>query len=81
MRKKKQPFYDDGRTIVDMNVEGMPWYNPNAKSKSDKKSNDNPTKKEKRAMIWGAYKAYLPSLIVSVGCLTLVAVLLYFWLQ
>lgn len=29
MRKnKKQKFIDDGRTIADMNLEGMPWYNP-----------------------------------------------------
>lgn len=25
-RKQKQYEDDDGRTIVDMNVEGMPWY-------------------------------------------------------
>ena len=24
--KKKPSFIDDGRTIADMNVEGMPWY-------------------------------------------------------
>lgn len=26
--KKKEKFVDDGRTIANMNVEGMPWYNP-----------------------------------------------------
>ena len=25
---EKRPFEDDGRTIADMNVEGMPWYAP-----------------------------------------------------
>ncbi|MBR2975197.1 MAG: hypothetical protein IKC47_05595 [Clostridia bacterium] len=81
MKKKKEPFYDDGRTIADMNVEGMPWYNPNRTEKKDKNSKDNPTRREKRAMIWGAYKAHLPVLLVSICSFSLVAVLLYLWLQ
>ena len=81
MKKNKQPFYDDGRTIVDMNVEGMPWYDPHRSEKKDKKNKDNPTRKEKRAMIWGAYKAHLPMLITSVCCLTIVAILMYLWLR
>ncbi|MCR4960901.1 MAG: hypothetical protein K6A74_05560 [Lachnospiraceae bacterium] len=28
MAKKKKDFYDDGRTVADMNIDGMPWYNP-----------------------------------------------------
>ena len=50
-RKTKTPDYDDGRTIAEMNVEGMPWYNPTR----DKKVNeeDKPTKKELRAMMRG----------------------------
>ena len=30
MTKKKPelPDWDDGRTVADMNVEGMPWYSP-----------------------------------------------------
>jgi hypothetical protein len=80
MKKKKEPFYDDGRTIVDMNVEGMPWYSPHRGNK-DKKDKDTPTRKEKRAMIWGAYKAHLPMLLVSVCCFTIVAILMYLWLQ
>ena len=27
-KKKKVKYIDDGRTIANMNVEGMPWYNP-----------------------------------------------------
>lgn len=30
-RKPKEKFEDDGRTIVDMNVEGMRWYDQDAK--------------------------------------------------
>lgn len=30
MKKKKEKviYVDDGRTIANMNIEGMPWYNP-----------------------------------------------------
>ena len=30
MTKKKPelPEWDDGRTVADMNVDGMPWYSP-----------------------------------------------------
>ena len=27
-KKPELPEGDDGRTIADMNVEGMPWYSP-----------------------------------------------------
>lgn len=30
MKKKKPEYIDDGRTIANMNVEGMPWYSPKA---------------------------------------------------
>ena len=81
MKNKKQPYYDDGRTIVDMNVEGMPWYDPHRSEKKDKKDKDKPTRKEMRAIILGAYRAYLPMLVISAGCLTVVAILMYLWLQ
>lgn len=32
-REKKQYEDDDGRTIADMNVEGMPWYDADRKRK------------------------------------------------
>ncbi len=28
VKKKKRPDWDDGRTIANMNVDGMPWYDP-----------------------------------------------------
>ena len=49
--------------------------------KKDKKDKDKPTRKEKRAIILGAYRAYLPMLVISAGCLTVVAILMYLWLQ
>ena len=47
-RKKPLPPDDDGRTIAEMNVEGMPWYNPTA---GKVKEEDKPTRKEKRALV------------------------------
>lgn len=34
-KKNKEKFVDDGRTIVDMNVEGTPWYNPSKPKEID----------------------------------------------
>ena len=33
-KKKKEAFEDDGRTIANMNVDGMPWYTEAKPSKS-----------------------------------------------
>lgn len=78
---KRQKHYDDddGRTIVDMNVEGMPWYQP---GKTDKKvtEEDKPKRKERNAMVRGAFLAYLPIFLAFLLGISLVAVLLYFWL-
>ena len=37
-RKKKQYDEDDGRVIAPMNVDGMPWYVPDNRIKSDTKA-------------------------------------------
>ena len=58
-REKKEPEYeDDGRTIADMNVEGMPWYVPQ-RPESPPGEKIRLTAKEQRAMTWGALKAGL----------------------
>lgn len=60
-KEKKEKFVDDGRTIANMNVEGMPWYNPSkdiVKSKSAQEFGDL-TAKEKRAMMRGILGAAL----------------------
>lgn len=48
-KNKKTYADDDGRTIVDMNVEGMPWYTPRSKRKVAKE--DKPTRRETFAMM------------------------------
>lgn len=54
-------FEDDGRTIANMNVEGMPWYNPSRDTDADKSVQDfgDLTPKEKRAMMRGILAAAL----------------------
>ena len=42
-RNKKLPEWDDGRTVANMNVEGMPWYHPD--SGKEVKEEDKPTRK------------------------------------
>lgn len=66
MTKKKPdlPEGDDGRTIANMNVEGMPWYVPGGpvsrKERKKKAAEDPPlTREESRYYTWGALKAAL----------------------
>ena len=66
MKKNKPKFVDDGRTIANMNIDGMPWYNPakgetseNAKSSDVVKVKDDLTLKEKVAMTKGVLLAGL----------------------
>ncbi|MBQ9485851.1 MAG: hypothetical protein IJU83_03335 [Clostridia bacterium] len=72
---KKKYDDDDGRTIVNMNCEGFPWY---VKNKSDKPvdEKDKLTSKEMRAIIKGAYRAYLPAFLFIIGGFTLAFLLI-----
>ena len=78
--KKKPSFVDDGRTIADMNVEGMPWYS----GEKNKRENDftDLTFKEKRAMMRGILGAAL--LIAALFLLVFFLFILfcsYVWLK
>ncbi len=82
MSKKKKEYEDDsGYTIIDMNVEGMPGYiKPEHKKNKESIAKLNLTKKEKRAIFWGSFKAVLPTvafILVGFGIATL---LMYLWL-
>lgn len=73
---KKERIYadDDGRTIADMNVEGMPWYRP--KAMQDKlNALATLSKRETRFVIFGALRAGL--MIAGVMSLTIVLVVLF----
>ncbi len=79
MDEKKQDDLDMETTIADMNVEGFSWYDPNMKG--GKRTKINVTKKEERAMIWGAYRAMLP----MIGCILVggifVMLMAFLWLK
>lgn len=73
MKKKKQ-YIDDGHTIYNMDIDGMPH------RRIQKKDNVSLTKKERRAMIKAAYAQYLPIVFGTILCFGLAALLMYFWL-
>lgn len=73
--KKNQEFIDDGHTIYDMNVDAS-WNNRREKSPSVMVSKD-----ERRMLIKAALKAYLPKLLMVLGCFLVVMILIYLWLK
>ena len=49
-KNKKMPEWDDGRTIANMNVEGMPWYAPDdGIPKAESQHGEQMTKKQMRS--------------------------------
>ena len=79
-RKKKTYADDDGRTIVDMNVEGMPWYRPDS-GKKKVNDEDKPTRKEVFAMIRAGFRAYLHAFLCILLGFALTIGLLYLWIN
>ena len=70
------PEGDDGRTIVDMNVEGMPWYSPKCPEAGGRGAEATEmTRAEGRVFVWGALKAAL--LVVGVMSAGLVLFVLF----
>lgn len=76
--KKKDEiiWIDDGRTVSDMNVEGMPWY---VKGGYRKDKAERVTLREKLAVVFGAYKAYLPVLAITALSIGAVFLLILIW--
>ena len=76
-RARRLPEGDDGRTIVSMNVEGMPGYVPrSSESKARESAPEIPlTREESRFFTWGALKAAL--LVVLVMCAGMVLFVLF----
>ena len=70
------PPDDDGRTIANMNVEGMPWYRPPQADLPGANASDTGraqpmTLEESRYYTWGAMKAALAVVGVMSGALVL----------
>lgn len=78
MKKRREYEDDDGRQIVNMNVEGMPWYVPESPSASDSKQSEplELTREEKISLYAGALKAGLLVAAVFIGVYFLVVFLL-----
>ncbi len=69
MRKETDPavMEDEGRTIADMNVEGMPWYVPGDDDRSmgrDRSAHEQMTDEQLRTYRWAAVKAGLLVVLV-----------------
>lgn len=77
MNKDCEKYYDDGRTIANMDVEGMPH---RIKKESKRKNQYDVTKEEKRHLVLAAYKAMLPVLICGIVGMTLAMLLIMLWL-
>ena len=64
-KPRKQYDDDDGRTIANMNVDGMPWYRPWKRESPDgmapqtSSAGGKKRREESRAVTWGVLKAAL----------------------
>jgi hypothetical protein len=57
--RSRLPEGDDGRTIVNMNVEGMPWHAHRRETPAPTRSDFELTPEQQRAYKWAAIKAAL----------------------
>ena len=74
-RKNKPKYIDDGHTIYNMDVDGMPH------RRVQSNDNLNVTKKEKRAMIRAALLRYLPILGLVILAFSVTMLLIFWWLH
>lgn len=84
MAKKEKEELDTETTIVDMNVDGFRWYNPDKKKNKNGERRNEPiklTRKEKRAMLKGAFLAILPFVACVALAFGIVFLLAYLWLS
>lgn len=91
-KKKKKDFKDDGRSIANMNVEGMPWYARRPKEKKNDRETskrDEPvaidpplTKKETRnLMVSSVIAALVIGLIFLTAIFLFILFSLHVWLR
>lgn len=74
MKKNKQKFIDDGHTIYNMDVDGMP-------KRKQAKAKIYVTPEEKKAMIKAALSHYLPILGIVIGCFIIAMLIILVWLH
>ena len=79
---KKEKFQDDGRTIADMNIEGMKGYqSKKAKKNAEEIKNLNLTKEEQKAITKAGIKAYMPMFLCMLGGFVLAFLLIFAWMS
>lgn len=79
---KKEKFYDDGRSIANMNVEGMKGYQSEKSKKNIEEIKKlNLTKKEQKAITKAAIKAYIPMLLCMLGGFVIAFLLIFGWMS
>lgn len=78
-KRRRIDNLDTETTIVDMNVEGFSWYDPNMSTR--KKQATQLTKKEQRALLWGAVRAMLPMIACILSGMLLIFLLAFLWLK
>ena len=78
-KRRRIDNLDTETTIVDMNVEGFSWYDPNMSTR--KKQAAQLTKKEQRALLWGAVRAMLPMIACILSGMLLIFLLAFLWLK
>jgi len=80
-KKNKMIVEDHGETISNMNVEGFSWYQSEKTLKKKKMLMDvNLTPKERRAVVFGAFVAYLPLFLIIVSSFVIAYLLFYFFM-
>lgn len=86
-KKDRLPDGDDGRTVVSMNVEGMPWYQPEGidpllSDGQERKPGDGLTKRQIRMYTLSALKAgLLVALAMIAGMVLFIAFCVYVWFR
>lgn len=87
MRKKKDDWVDDGRTIAPMTGEEIPpssrgiFQGRERRKNLKNKGKSDVTKKETRAMIRAMFAVMLPRLLVILAGFALVFAIMYLWLS
>lgn len=89
MNKRTLPDGDDGRTIANMNVEGMPWYRPDLPDSIPQetteeagKHKDELTNRQVRLYTASALKAgLLVTLVMALGIVLFVAFCVFVWFR
>ncbi len=74
-KDKAKEYIDDGHTIYDMNVDAS-W-----NKRKEKMPSVYVTKEERRTLIKAAFLAYIPKLLLVLGCFLVTFILIYLWLK